>query len=114
MKNIIEINGNKYDMPEIDFNAVCDLADIGVDILDMKKASKKPFATARAIVAWVIDTDTETAGMEIQKDLLSGGSLEKIFSAFMKEVENSSFFKQLQEERKKEVAGVRDHQKKAQ
>jgi len=112
MARTIEINGRKYKFPEIDFNAVCDLADNGVDIMNPKTIIKKPIPAARAIVAWILDTDIETAGAEIQSHILSGGDLAPIFEAMNSEVEESGFFKSLLKREESAKLNLQDHKKK--
>lgn len=112
MSRNIEINGRTYRFPDIDFNAVCDLADQGVDIMNPKTFMKKPIPAARAIVAWILDTDVESAGKEIQAHILGGGDLSPIFEAFNSEVENSGFFNALQKREENARANLQDHKKK--
>lgn len=112
MARTIEINGRKYRFPEIDFNAVCDLADKGVDIMNPKTIIKKPIPAARAIVAWIFDTDIETAGAEIQSHILAGGDLAPIFEVMNSEVEESGFFKSLLEREESAKLNLQDHKKK--
>ena len=112
MSRTIEINGRNYKMPEIEFNAICDLADNGVDIMNPKSIVKRPIPAARAIVAWVLDTDIESAGKEIQSHILNGGDLAPIFEAFNGEVEDSNFFKALAKREQDARPNLQDHKKK--
>ena len=86
------INEREYDVPELDFNAVCDLADRGIDILNTNTMQKNALGTARGFCAWVMGVDTATAGREIQQHILNGGDIATIIDAFTKAVEESGFF----------------------
>lgn len=112
MAKTIEINGRRVRFPELDFNAVSDLSENGVDIMSPKSMAKKPIASARAIVAWVLDMDLEMAGKEIQAHIINGGDLAPIFEALNEQVEDSAFFKALAERERKSRLGIEDHKKK--
>ena len=112
MARTITINGQSYPVPEVDFNAVCELQERGVDVMNPKSIRKRHIPVARAIVAWIMDTDVEEAGIEIQEHILNGGDLAPIFEGFWKEVEESNFFKSLQKKEKGAKVELLDHQKK--
>lgn len=95
MPRKITLNDKEYTMPEIDFNAICELSELGVDVMNPKTLSKHPIPTARAIVAWVIGEDLEVAGNAIQKHILAGGDIAHILTAFVGAIEDSGFFKNL-------------------
>ena len=46
----ITINGKEFELRKIDFNAVCELEDLGMSIIDIKD---KTFKSIRALVAFV-------------------------------------------------------------
>lgn len=43
------INGNKYDIPEVDFDAVCELEERGINLLNMDKGNMKLATMARGL-----------------------------------------------------------------
>jgi len=90
------INEREYDVPELDFNAVCDLADRGIDILNTNTMQKNALGIARGFTAWVMGVDNATAGREIQKHMLAGGDISVIIDAFTQAVEESGFFNAIQ------------------
>ena len=92
MASKVTINDKVYPVPELDFNAVCELNELGVDIMNAKAMRKNALIAARAIVAWIMDADVEEAGMEIQEHIVGGGGLEEIFEAFNAAVSSSGFF----------------------
>ena len=113
MAKKLVINGTEYEYPEMDFNAICDLQENGVDVFNPKTMSKKPILTARAIVAWALGVDVEEAGEEIQKHIINGGNLDGLFTGFFEVVEESGFFKSLKGRNEKTVE-PQDHKRKQQ
>ena len=104
----ITINGRNYTVPELDFNAVCDLEEKGVNILNMGNDMK--IATmVRGLTAWIMNVDLATASREIQAHIQNGGNVMDILNSFTAAVDNSGFFGQTRENRK---AIPMDHQKK--
>ena len=95
MPRKIKLNDKEYTMPEMDFNAICELSELGVDVMNPKTLSKHPIPTARAIVAWVIGEDLDVAGNAIQEHILAGGDIAHILTAFVGGIEDSGFFKNL-------------------
>ena len=104
----VTINDNVYTVPELSFNAVCDLAEYGVDIMNPKAMRKNAVNAARGIAAWIMDMDIEEAGIEIQNHVIGGGTLDVIFEAFSTAVNESGFFEAM-----KERKVPQDHKKKA-
>ena len=105
----VTINDTVYTVPELDFNAVCALSEYGVDIMNSKAMRKNVVNSARAIVAWIMDVEPEEAGNEIQAHVVNGGTLEAIFEAFGKAVEESGFFSAMANKK----ATPQDHKRKA-
>ena len=91
----MKINGNEYKAVPIDFNAVCKLEDMGVDISNI---DGKIMTVARAYAALCMRKPLEVAGKEIEKHVQNGGSLNTIYEVFAKEVEKSGFFQALQKQ----------------
>lgn len=91
----MKINGKHYNSVPLDFNAVCKLEDMGVDI---SSVDEKVMTTARAYAALCMRKPLNLAGEEIEKHVMNGGTLNEIFEAFSAEVEKSGFFQALQKQ----------------
>lgn len=85
-----EINGKTYTAKIIDFNAVCDLEDIGLDISDI---FNKQMKGARAYLALCGGMGVEAAGLEIQNHVISGGTMDGLIEALRTAVVDSDFFR---------------------
>lgn len=86
------INGNTYHIPELDFNAMCKLEDMGVSLIGM---DKKLLSTVRGFLALAMGGDMEKAGKEMEAHLIGGGSLDGFMSEINKAVQSSGFFRAL-------------------
>lgn len=95
MKTYITINGKRYEAREFDFNLICDLQDMGVNILDMNDMKKTSLLTIRSYVALCMDSDPYFAGAEINEHIINGGDIEEITDVFQKMMNESSFFQAL-------------------
>lgn len=90
----ITINGKDYKLKNIDFNAVCELEDLGMSIVDIKN---KTFKSIRALVALVIDSDLNTASKEIEAHIKNKGKFDD-FKPLFDMVANSDFFRNLSQQ----------------
>ena len=88
----ITINGKEFPIKKIDFNAMVELEEKGLDI---DSIGKKGMSTLRALVAWVMDCEPEKAGKEINDHLMNGGNFDN-FTVLMEAFNESDFFKSLQ------------------
>lgn len=88
------INSKKYEIPEIDFNFICETENKGVSLFSMED---KPLGVLRAFLATCMDTDAETAGKEIEEHLIKGGNLEVALESMTEALEKSNFFQKLVE-----------------
>lgn len=113
--NKVTINGKDYVVPELNNNAICDLADNGFDILSPAFKKKNPMSIARSLVAWIMGIDLEDAGDVLQEHIENGGELAPIIEAFGNAVSESGFIKALTLRANAKQAGVepQDHKKKA-
>ena len=93
------VNGNEYEGAKYDYNAHCEMQEMGVDVLEIKK---KPMLVARAYFALSAGLDTEEAGKEIEKHIIGGGDLGDIIVALLKEMEQSDFFQSIIQKSKKD------------
>lgn len=88
------INGNKYDIPEVDFDAVCELEERGVNILNQDKSNAKLATMCRGLAAWIMGTDVHTASRELEAHVTNGGNILDIINRATDAINNSGFFKQ--------------------
>ncbi|MEG2769289.1 MAG: hypothetical protein RR902_00555, partial [Oscillospiraceae bacterium] len=92
MKKKFTVNDKVYDVPELDFNAVCDLEGMGVSFTNLKKT---PILGLRAFLALCLDGDAEIAGIEIGEHMKKGGKLDVIAEAMGASIQDSDFFQAL-------------------
>lgn len=90
----ITINGKTYVAKEFDFNMICDMQEMGIDIAQAKKV---PMAMVRAYIAICMGVDKDEAGVEIESHVLNGGNLDKSTEALLNKFENSDFFRKMSE-----------------
>lgn len=93
-KEMLTINGKSYKAKEFDFNFLCMLGEQGIDITEI---SKKILPTMRAYVAYCMNVDADIAGVEINKHIIGGGSLDELTEIFNTKAEESDFFRALTE-----------------
>lgn len=86
------INGKEYKIPELNFNTMCTLEDMGVVLTDMEK---KILTTVRGFIGIAMGGDLEKAGSELEEHLASGESIEPIVAEINKAVNESGFFQAL-------------------
>ena len=89
----MKLNGTEYRIPELDFDAMCELEERGVNLLDMSGVEEKGkmLTTIRGLVAWIMDVDVHTAGHEIGEHVKNGGGLEDIIYGINAAIEESGF-----------------------
>ena len=92
---MLRINGKDYKELEIDFNAVCELEDMGIKIFNLKGVSAAKIARAYAALCMGGADMLEVAGAEINQHVVNGGELAPITEAFGKAVSESGFFQAL-------------------
>ena len=90
----ITINGKEFELRTIDFNAVCELEDLGMSIIDIKD---KTFKSIRALVAFVMKCDLDKAGKEVENHLANGGKIND-FAPLFEMVSKSDFFRNLSQQ----------------
>ena len=87
----ITIGGKSYTLPKIDFNAVCDLEELG---FDFSKVDKKMMSTGRALLAFVMGTDIQTASTAFEKEIEQNKSaFQDIMVPLFNMVTDSDFFR---------------------
>lgn len=90
MIKAIEINGKAYKPKELDFNAICDMEEMGVSIFE---ANNKGLTSLRAYLAIIAECSPEQAGNEIGEHIAKGGNIDKLAEAFAEAVKESTFFR---------------------
>ena len=93
---MIEINGKKYETPEMDFsNLCCDLEDRGVDIVSMtnnRTRNRSLFSLCRGMVSIITGIyDLDEAGKVLSEHLKKGGSMEDILTVFTDSMQTAGF-----------------------
>lgn len=90
----IQINGKKYQGAEMTFNNVCRMEEMDAPITYGAKVS---FSMLRAYLALCMNTSKENAGEELEKHIVNGGTMDDLSEAMAEAIENSDFFRKLQE-----------------
>lgn len=98
--NTFTVNGIRYVAKAFDFNLLCDLEDLGINIENM---GAKTMSTARTYFALCCDGDKEFAGNELQKHIINGGDFEELITAMAKEMDESDFFQAMAQKRESET-----------
>lgn len=96
----VTINGKEYTMPEMTFDAICELEERGVYLMGMDRSDRRFATMIRGIAAWIMDTDTATASRELQEHISNGGNVIDILTAATEAIEDSGFFGQQKQEQK--------------
>jgi len=94
------INNKNYTIPELNFNTICSLEEMGISLTDM---DKKILSTVRGFLALAMGGDYVSAGKEMEAHLAKGGSLDEMMEEINKAVENSGFFQALNKSKEKEA-----------
>lgn len=90
------INGNKYNIPEMNFDAVCELEEAGVNILGTDRSNMKLATMARGLTAWIMGVDVQTASKELEAHIANGGNIVDIITRTTEAMRKSGFFAQKQ------------------
>ena len=98
--NRFTVNGVTYTAKPFDFDLICDLEDMGVEI---EKIQKMPMSLIRAYFAICAGTEPHIASTWIQEHLKRGGKLDDISEAMAKEMDESDFFRSLNEDTETET-----------
>ena len=88
----MKINKKIYKIPELNYNTICTLEEMGISLTDM---DKKILSTVRGFLALAMNGDYEKAGKEMEEHLRNGGSLDETLEEINKAVEESGFFQAL-------------------
>jgi hypothetical protein len=82
------INGKNVNIKPIDFEAICELEDLGFDI---NTISKKTFSNIRTAVAFHMGLSLSEASAEIEGHIKNGGKIDA-FVPLIEAITNSDFF----------------------
>lgn len=104
------VNEKSYKAKDFDFNLVCDLEDMGISLDQIKK---KPLSVVRAYFGMCAGKSKEFAGKEMEEHLKKGGKLDDVMDAMSEAMEESDFFRSLNENAEKEGATNPEEQVKA-
>ena len=96
-----ELNGKKYGAAVMNFGAICDLEDLGVNLDDF---AQKPMGAVRAYVELSTGLTKKEVAAEIEAHIVAGGTLEHITDCLAGEIEESDFFQALRKRQEKEAA----------
>lgn len=110
MQRTVTINKNTYTIPEVTFDAICQLEENGVYLLSMGSNERNLATMLRGLVAWIMDTDLQTASREIQAHIMSGGNIGDILEAATDSISDAGFFKQVAGAEETEPAEVQEFQ----
>ncbi len=86
------VNGKSYKAAPISFNTICELEEMGFSLDEMLK---KPTRAIRAYFAVCAGVSIAEAGNEIEKHIIENGEMPNIAEVFVKEAEESDFFRSL-------------------
>lgn len=99
------INGKFYREAELDFNAVCDMENMGVSIQNI---DDNIMSAARAYAAICMHKPLRIAGAEIEAHIVNGGTLADILEPFNKKAEESGFFQALRKKAEEDQAEAQE------
>lgn len=105
--NTFTVNNITYTAKPFDFNLVCDLEDMGINL---QQANEKPMSAVRAYFALCTGRGKAFSGEQIEQHIINGGNFEEIMSAMSQEMEKSDFFRSLN--KNKETENTEDSGKK--
>lgn len=97
MENSIIINSKEYKVPKFDFEAICELEDLGLDFTSIQS---KSFSSIRTLVAYVLKTDVKEASKVIEQHIVNGGEITD-FTPLLEALGKSDFFQAQAKKRKK-------------
>lgn len=94
MVNRFSVNGVTYTAKPFDFEMLCELEGVGVNIQNIDSMNMSLLRGYFAICAGI---DKEEASRRIQTHIVNGGKLDDITDSMAKEMNNSDFFRALSE-----------------
>lgn len=98
--NTFTINEKEYKARPFDFELVCDLEDMGIEISEI---GQKQLSFIRAYFGICAGISKKEAGKQIEAHIVNGGDFAELSNVISKEVEKSDFFHSLQQKVKTEI-----------
>lgn len=97
-----------FPIRDLDFtNLVCDLEGTGIDVMGLVEGNldrAKIFTTMRGLIAVMIGVEPVEAGKLMSDHLSNGGTIEEVFEAFTKSMQDANFGKTPQDHKKPQTA----------
>lgn len=95
-----KVNGKEYVAKELDFNAVCDLEEMGANVTQI---NKNAMSVVRGYVAYCGNMDPEDAGKEIQEHVIKGQNFNDVIEIIKDQMLTSDFFRSLNQTEEEET-----------
>lgn len=95
------INGKTYNAKPFDFNMICDLEDMNVNL---EEFDRKPMSVIRAYFGLCLGNRADEAGRELNQHIISGGKFDELIEIVKAEMTESDFFRHLNKTEETEVA----------
>lgn len=86
---VFGINGKSYIAKEFDYNLICDISDMGINI---DTCMSNPYSMCRVYLAICGGMTLAQAGNELQAHVLNGNDLSVLTDVITKMMEESGFF----------------------
>lgn len=96
MKTIV-INGKSITTKPINFEAICELEDMGFEVLSVRR---RAFSSIRSAFAYHSGFSLDEASSQIEEHIKNGGRVED-FTPFLEAITESDFFKALTQKNEK-------------
>lgn len=106
--NAFTINNKVYNAKPFDFNTVCDLEDMGIEL---DKLQEKPMSAARAYFALCTGRGKDFAGAELNAHIVNGGDFKNLIQIMNAELEKSDFFQALHQREEENAQTETEKQK---
>ena len=90
----VTINNKKYEVPKLGFGHMEKLESEGYDVISMFQ-KKQVFAPASAFIMLCADCDRDEANELAEQHIYGGGNMQEIYMAFVKDIEESDFFRKI-------------------
>lgn len=110
MAKAFTLNGRTILAKPFDFNMICDLEDVGIEMTSLGKHNT---GLLRAYVSICGGISVAEAGYLIQEHVLAGGKLDELNETIAREVTESDFFQKLNEQTMEKETTASSSKKKA-
>lgn len=88
----MKLCGKEFKIPEINFEIICLLEELGISFNDILRPKKKMMSIIRAFVSISTGLDSESASTMIEEHLANDGNFDGIYEEINKAMEDSRFF----------------------